>query len=284
MLTLYTILGVSETATDQEIKNAFRTLARDKHPDTAQGGEDCFKEINNAYSILSNSRERARYDRGDIDENGSPLTESKKPNASPYDEFNKRRHEGSNAETRNIRIDGSDVYYVLRVDFLDAVNGSIKHISMTNGRRIRVSIPSGTKHKQLLRLKGQGVAGVGGGKDGAALVEIIVKDHSLFQLDGNDIVAEQPISLKKAVMGGTLEIMGCNGDTITINVPKNSSSGTTIRIQGKGMEIRDGVYGDQVVKLMVILPKQDDPELTRFIQSWEPCDTEHQDTAKSATA
>ena len=290
MRTLYNILGVSETASEQDIKTAFRTLARDKHPDMAQGApdtDDSFKEINNAYSILSNSRERARYDRGDIDENGSPLNKSdnaEKASKSPYDEFDKRRHANLKAETRNVRIDGSDVFYVLRVEFLDGVNGAVKHISMTNGRRIRVSIPPGTKHKQVLRLKGQGVAGVGGGKNGSALVEILLKDHSLFRLEGNDIIAEQPVSLKQAVLGGTLDVTGCNGEPITIEIPKNTSSGTTVRIQGKGMQDRSGECGDQIVKLMVILPEKDDPELTRFIQSWEPSDEEHDEAPLSATA
>ncbi len=259
---LYDILGVKKSASAQEIKKAFRLLARDKHPDKIRndrGADDVFKKISNAYSTLSNPQNRARYDRGDIDENGSSVQKS-----------------NNQAKTRpatnmgNIRIAGSDVFYILRIDFIDAVNGGIKNIGMTTGRKIRVTIPPGTRHKQTLRLKGQGAPGSGGGADGAALVEILIGDHDLFRIDGFDIVHDQPISLKLAVLGGRLMVPGCNGEAVNILIPKNASSGTTVRLPGKGMRKNDGGFGDQVVTLMVQLPEYGNRELTRFMHQWNP--------------
>jgi len=210
MQTLYDILGLTNKATPEQIKTTFRKLARDIHPDTALNKDDAenkFKDNSNAYSILSNPRERARYDRGEIDENGSPLRNSNtdQKSNSAFDGFNKRRHPGSDDEIRNIRVDGSDVLYVLWVEFSDAVNGATKHISITNGKRFSVNIPAGTKNKQMLRLKGQGIPGAGGGKDGAALVKILINDHALFRIQGNDILIDQRVPLKLAILGGSLQ-------------------------------------------------------------------------------
>ncbi len=288
MQSLYEILGVGKHATPAEIKSAFRNRARDNHPDTSTDKPDAdknFREINNAYTILSDPAERTRYNLGEIDENGTATSRSTRTNdRSVYDDFARRSEASNTQHTRSVRIDGSDVYYILRVDFLDGVNGAVKHISMTNGRRIKVSIPSGTKHKQMLRLKGQGVPGVGGGKDGAALVEILIRDNSLFRIVGNDIIIDQPVPLKLAVLGGTLEIPGSHGKPLNIEIPAHSNSGDTIRIPSMGMKTPDGKSGDQIMTILISLPSDPDIELAAFLTNWEPKDETLDQKQQSATA
>lgn len=273
MRNLYDILGISRRASESDVKAAFRKQARVKHPDANRGNpkaEDAFKELNRAYAILSDPEQRALYDEGVIDETGQTVrsdTRKKPKRSKPFEEFIRRRKRGAASEGRPIKVHGADVSYTLKISFMDAAHGATKHVSMTNGKRLRVTIPSGTRHGQTLRLKGQGMGGVGGGDDGDALVEIMVDDHNVYRVDGDDIMVDLPVSLSEAVLGGQIEAPTVDGP-VKVRIPPNANTGTMLRLKGKGMVKKAGGRGDQLVRVMIMLPEKGDPQLTKFIRSW----------------
>ncbi|MBC8269879.1 MAG: J domain-containing protein [Rhodospirillaceae bacterium] len=274
----YDTLGVPRNATADVIKKAYRNLARQHHPDSSPDNpksEDRFKDLSTAYDILSDAKKRSSYDRGEIDAMGNPVAGPRMHRAgrdagqrrsrNPFDDFFKRRN---SHRSSGLRVDGSDVSYSLKVDFLDAALGSNKTVSMTNGKRLAVSIPAGTKNAQVLRLKGQGMDGIGGGKSGDAHVEIIVKPDDLYLQEGDDIHMNLPISLPEAILGGIIEVPTIYG-AVKLNIPAGSNTGTVMRLKGKGIENRKKQSkGNQYVTLQVVLPKKQDKELTGFVKKW----------------
>jgi DnaJ-class molecular chaperone len=161
---------------------------------------------------------------------------------------------------------GRDLRYRLEVDFLDAVNGAKKRVTMPDGRTLDLAIPAGFEDGQTLRLKGQGERAPGGGGD--VYVEVKVKPHPIFERKGDDIHIEAPISLKEAVLGGKITAPTIAGD-VSVNVPKNSSSGTVLRLKGRGAPKKSGGAGDQYVKLKIVLPEGGDKELEEFVKKWK---------------
>jgi DnaJ-class molecular chaperone len=274
----YDTLGVPRNASPEAIKKAYRKLARQHHPDSSPDNpksEDRFKDLATAYDILSDAKKRGSYDRGEIDAKGNPVAgprmrRAARPGAKgrahhPFEDFFKRRN---SHRSSSLKVNGSDVSYSLKVDFLDAALGSNKTVSMTNGKRLAVSIPPGTKNAQVLRLKGQGMDGIGGGKSGDAHVEIIVKPDDLYVQNGNDILMELPVSLPEAILGANIEVPTIHG-SVKLNIPKGANSGTALRLKGKGIENKKKkTKGNQVVTLKVVLPKDEDKELADFIKKW----------------
>lgn len=274
----YDILGVSRNASADVIKKAYRKLARELHPDSSPDNpqaEDRFKDLSTAYDILSDTKKRALYDRGEIDAQGNPVggSRTRRPGGphswgqsrSPFEDFFKRRN---THQRSGLKIDGSDVSYSLKVNFLDAALGANKTVSMTSGKRLAVAIPPGTRNAQVLRLKGQGMDGIGGGKKGDAHVEILVNDDELFHQDGYDIHVDLPISLPEAVLGASIEVPTIHG-TVKLNIPAGANTGTRMRLKGKGIENRKKqTKGNQYVILKVLLPKTENKELVQFVKKW----------------
>jgi DnaJ-class molecular chaperone len=166
------------------------------------------------------------------------------------------------------RARGQDTLYRLPIEFLEAVNGATKRITMPDGGTLDVSIPAGTRDKQVLRLRGKGGAGLGGGPAGDALVEVEVQPHKFFTRDGDDIRLELPISLPEAVLGAQLDVPTPTG-SVRMTVPKGANSGTVLRLKGKGARRGDKSHGDEYVTLKVILPERVDPQLEEFAQQWQ---------------
>jgi len=271
----YDILGVPRNASADVIKKTYRQLARKLHPDSAgntPGAEDRFKDLSAAYELLSDSKKRASYDRGEIDTKGNPTGRGgpfggggRSRGRSPFDDFFRQRNNRANA---NVRIDGADVSYSLKVSFADAVLGANKHVSVATGKRLAVTIPPGTKSGQVLRLKGQGMGGLGGGLNGDAHVEILVEPDSLFRREGDNILMDCPITLPEAVLGARVEVPTAHGP-VTVTVPSGSNSGTKLRLKGKGVaNAKTKTSGDQMVTLKVVLPKEPDEALTEFVKGW----------------
>jgi DnaJ-class molecular chaperone len=162
---------------------------------------------------------------------------------------------------------GQDVNYRLELDFLDAINGAKRQVMLPDGSAIDVSIPPGTRDGQILRLRGKGRPGIGGGAAGDALVEVAVRPHRVFTRKGDDIHVELPISLREAVLGGKISVPTPSG-SVTMTVPKWSNSGTVLRLKGKGVPRATGGSGDEYVTLKIVLPKKPDPELEKFVAQW----------------
>lgn len=273
----YEALGVPRNATPEQIKRAFRKLARERHPDRHPDDPDAeegFKEISAAYDLLSDPVKRARFDRGEIDAAGTarrrrPASSSARWHGkSPFERFFHRDAEAGAGAAAGIKVDGADVTYSLRVSFMEAARGTTKRVSLTNAARLDVAVPAGTRNGQVLRLKGQGMNGIGGGRPGDALIEMIVESHALFVPDGDDIRIEVPVTLQEAILGGRIGVPTVDG-TVSVTVPAGSNTGTVLRLRGKGLN-GDGRRGDQYVKLRVVLPQKPDKALLDFISRWAP--------------
>jgi DnaJ-class molecular chaperone len=158
---------------------------------------------------------------------------------------------------------GRDIRFTLEIDFLDSIIGAKRRVSLAEGRTLDVAIPAGVESGQVLRLKNQGGAGVGGGPAGDALVELTVRPHAFFRREGQDVHMDLNISLTEAVEGGRVQAPTPSG-AVTLTIPAGSNTGKTLRLKGKGV----AGQGDQFVRLQVVLPEAADEELKKFVKKW----------------
>jgi DnaJ-class molecular chaperone len=297
----YKTLGVAVGATADEIKKAYRKLAKRLHPDVNPGNkkiETQFKEATSAYDLLSDSEKRRRFDAGEIDENGSPRgwggggrgyspgagagprRAGRAADAGIDDSFADdlfRDFFNFGKGRTGLKMRGADVTYKAEVAFLDAVLGAKRRLTLSDGKTIDIAIPPATEDGQTLRLKGQGLPGQGGGANGDAYVEIGVAAHAFFEREGRDILLECPISLSEAVLGGQITIPTIDGN-VALRVPKNSNTGTQQRLKGRGVpDPKTGQRGDQYVRFVVVLPRQMDAELEQSIERWANSHGQDQD-------
>ncbi|MEI8396473.1 MAG: J domain-containing protein [Rhodospirillaceae bacterium] len=284
----YHVLGVGRTATADELKAAYRKLAKQYHPDLNPGRSDIeqrFKEISAAYGLLSDPVKRQRFDQGAIDANGSERPDfafnrayagrgGRRSGAGgdPFAGFNAddlfADLFGGGGGRREAKARGSDIEYSVTVSFVEAALGAKRRISLSNGKSIDITIPPGTESEQKLRLKGQGMAGAGGGAAGDAIVEVHVEPHPFFTRDGHDIHVDVPMTLPEALLGATIKVPTLDG-TVALKVPRGSNTGTVLRLKNKGIVDSKGhAAGNLYVKLRVVLPDPPDVELTQFVEKW----------------
>ncbi len=299
----YETLGVARSATQKDIKDAFRKLTRKHHPDLNPDdpkAAEKFGAISAAHDLLADPETRRRFDAGEIDASGAETGGQRyyrdyadAPGGGGFSWHDSggghARREGfaSNAEfedflsrvfggggtgrrQRETSVRGADVSYSLEVSFLDAATGAQRAITLPDGKSLKLTVPEGARDRQTLRLKGQGMAGFGGGPAGDAYVELHIAPHAFFERRDDNIHVEVPVTLQEAVLGGKIEVPTIHGP-VTLTVPPGSNTGKVLRLRNKGIRNREtGVHGHQMVRLKVVLPDAEEPELTEFLRSWRP--------------
>jgi DnaJ-class molecular chaperone len=287
---LYAILGVKRSASNDEIRRAYRKLAKDLHPDQNKNdpkAEEQFKRVSAAFAVLGNPEKRKRYDAGEVDamgnERANPFYRDyaaggfRGESGGPFgggnagagdfsdifgDLFGRRGPNGA------FTMRGMDYRYNLEISFLEAVNGVKKRVQFPDNETLDISVPSGVETGQTLRLKHKGGPGAGRGEPGDALIELKVTPHPVFGREGENITLELPVSLSEAVLGAKIEVPTIGG-RVTVAVPKGASSGQVLRLRGKGIKNgRSGAVGDQLITLKIVLPPNIDSDLERFMQTW----------------
>lgn len=295
---LYETLGVSRRASDDEIRRAFRKLAKENHPDLNPGSPaavERFKKITAANEILGDPQKRRQYDAGEIDAKGEPRRPQWRPGTGPggprsrtygggADDFNLsdmfsdvfgqgqgmgRGGAGrAGAGQNGFASKGQDLRYTLEVDFLESVTGAKKRVTLPEGGVLDLAVPEGVTDGQVLRLKGKGGPGHNGGLAGDALVEIKVRTHAQFKRMGEDILVDVPITIDEAVLGAKIEVPTITG-RVQLTVPKSTSSGKTFRLKGKGVQNKsNGISGDELVTVRIVLPDVIDDSLSYFFTEW----------------
>lgn len=293
----YEILGVAPSATQDEIKNAYRNLAKKLHPDLNPGNNDAekkFKEINSAYELLGTPESRAKFDRGEADEaQAQAQARSSRQRAGPFYHETQRgggRYSrtfggggfdddilssifgnmggGLGAGRASAEQPGQDVLYRMDVDFKDAVLGAEREITLPSGKRLRVKIPAGVDSGSKLRFAGLGSPGSGGAPTGDAYVELTVKPSALFKRSGHDLEIEVPISLSEAVLGGEVKVPTVDG-AVLLKIPPGVSSGARLRLAGKGVPAGGAKRGDEFVVLKIVVPPGIDDDFRHAVESWK---------------
>jgi DnaJ-class molecular chaperone len=285
----YATLGVSKNASEEDIRRAFRKLAKELHPDIAKGTEERFKKVSSAYEIIGDAEKRRAYDRGEIDGSGDPRHPGFRNQyargaragagagaAGGYEEFGFGDifsdifgAGGQRAGARpNFVSKGHDVRYTLEVDFIEAVSSATKRVTLPGGGTLDLNVPAGVADAQVLRLKGKGQRGAGGAEPGDALVEIRVRPHPQFKRDDDDILLEIPITIDEAVLGAKVEVPTVSG-RVQLTVPKGTSSGRVFRLKGRGVKSAGRTEaGDQLVTVRIVLPDNIDDNLAYFFSEW----------------
>jgi DnaJ-class molecular chaperone len=309
---LYAILGVSRTATADEIKRAYRALAKKYHPDQNRNdatAEARFKEIQHAYSVLNDKDKRARYDQfgeigaGDLRTkpggekvytwgtsgqtinvedleslfsafgggfSGGGFAGGVEESASPFERFFRGRSRRSRqpAATR-----GQDLTRRINLAFEQAVRGVTIEVDLgtrsPRGKRemIEVNIPPGVEDGAKIRVRGKGTPGVGGGPNGDLYLVCAVRPHARFRRSGRDILLDIPVSISQAVLGAKVDVPTLDGD-VTLTIPPGTSSGSKMRLRGKGVPAHNGApVGDQFVVVQIVVPKTLTEEQRRLFES-----------------
>jgi len=300
----YEVLGLKKGATDQEIKAAFKKLAKkyhpDLHPDDKQA-EARFKEISGAHEFLKDKERRKRFDAGEIDASG---TETQQQYYRDYagrgaggfhagqegfasnedlEDFLSRAFGGMGGGMgagmggmgggrgrSGMKARGQDVNYTLRVPFRVAAKGGVQKLQLPDGKMLNVTIPEGAEDRQTLRLKGQGMPGYGGGPAGDAFIELHIEPDAHFVRKDDNIHLDVPVTLKEAVLGAKIEVPTLTGH-VSLTVPKGSNTGAKLRLKDRGIKnAKTGQRGHLYVTLKVVLPDGEEPELAAFLEGWTP--------------
>jgi DnaJ-class molecular chaperone len=299
----YAELGVKRDASADEVQKAFRKLAKELHPDKNPGNkpsEERFKRVMAAFDLLKDPEKRKKFDRGEIDADGQPIFRGHPGGAGGFrgaggggSPFGSGR---AGAQFEGLDIDdlfgmfgsggrgggagmggggfrqppakGADVKIKLDVDLMDSIAGNTRRVVLSDGRHLDVNVPKGCREGQTLRLKGQGAPSSNGGVAGDVLVELHLKPHPLFRLEGNDLHMDLYVSLPDAILGGKVQAPTPDGP-VMVTLAEGSNSGAILRLKGRGaLDAKTSVRGDLFVHVVIALPDKIDDELKAFAAKW----------------
>ncbi|WP_292042121.1 MULTISPECIES: DnaJ C-terminal domain-containing protein [unclassified Brevundimonas] len=282
----YKELGVSKGASAEEIKKAFRKLAKELHPDKNPGdkaAEERFKRVTAAFDLLGDAEKRAKFDRGEIDADGREQFRgfgggSRGGAAGGFSGFGGSGNRGGFEDIDLSDLfagfggrgngfgggKGQDIRATLDVSLEEVIAGTTRRIQFSDGRMLDVAIPKGAADGQVVRLRGQGAPGRSA--PGDALIELRVLPHPLYRRDGANLTMDLPISVPDAVLGGKVQVPTPDGKVV-MSLPKGSNSGKVLRLKGRGA-YAEGRRGDLLAKLVVTLPEEADDLLVRFAEDW----------------
>lgn len=287
----YATLGVSKSASQDDIRKAYKKLAREYHPDVKPDDENAakrFREIQEAHSVLSDKKKRQQYDQyGRVFGSGSgpaggPFQNPFGSGGGSFDLedlfgglFGGGGGGGANPfgggrQQRSRSQNGQDIRAEITVPFHVAVKGGEHEITVTRGsnrERLAVKVPAGVQSGQAIRLAGQGHPGQHGGKAGNLLVTIKVAEHPWFKREGNNLVVEVPITPSEAALGAKVEVPTLDEGELVLTVPPGTSSGARLRLRGKGiMDAKTKKRGDQLVVVKIVLPGEIPQEAVALYQ------------------
>jgi len=301
----YEVLGVPRGASAAAIKSAYRKLAKKHHPDANKNdpkSQARFSELNSANEILGDEDKRKQFDRGEIDAEGKPRFQGFPGGGDPRGRAGPRGFEthtfrtgggggGGFEDILNSMFGGAagrgqrpgaggttfefdtggialdlDLSVAMTVSLEEAVKGVEKRVRLPTGKELNVKIPAGVAAGQQIRLKGQGETAPGH-PPGDLLITVSIAPHAFFKVDGSDLRVELPITLYEAVLGGKVRVPTL-GSAVELSVPKNTSSGRTFRLKGKGLPKAAGSAGDMFVTTRIVLPDGNDAELEALMQKW----------------
>lgn len=283
----YEILGVSRNAPADEIKSAYRTLARRYHPDRNPGNkaaEEKFKDINEAYEILSDRTRRLQYDQSQ-----NKKAVGNKNGVNPFSGFGRNPNRAGMRNTTEdrprVRVDRQDyrpgttkrvvtpprstrrdIEAKLTLPLDKAYRGGREKIRLEDGRSLEVEMPVGTTNGQRIRLRGLGIEG------GNLYLKITVARHPFFELQGNNIYCQVPVTPSEAVLGGEIEVPTLDG-LVKVSIPRGVRSGQRLRLANKGYPTKEGDRGDQLVELQIVTPKEISETETELYQKLRQLET-----------
>ena len=276
----YATLGISKTSSQEEIKKAYRSLAKKLHPDLNPGNKEAekrFKDVSHAFDLIGTPEAREKFERGEAEEafrqRGPFYSETQQgPEGGRYsydfqdafgdeDLFEAIFGKKGRGRARSGGFPGEDQLFQVEVDFVDAALGSERLITLPNGKKLQVKIPAGIEEGKRLRFKGQGAPGINGATAGDLYLEIKITPKDGYTRHGLDIETDAPISVFEAISGGEIPVQTLEGK-VMLKIPAGSSSGKKLRVKGKGAGSGES-RGNLIVSLKILAPKDPSPE---FIQ------------------
>ncbi len=300
----YKTLGVSKDVSDADLKKTYRKLARKYHPDSNQGdakAEAKFKEISEAYSVLSDAEQRKEYDEIRAMGSGARFTAGGQGAGGFEDVFSRFGQGRGGAVRRAPRTSttssrcstraggfgsggfgqtsggfrgfggpkrGADVTARTTLDFVTAVQGETITLQGEDGKPFKVKIPAGVADGQKIRLRGRGRPSPDGGENGDIVVQIAVRPHPVFTRDGLNLRVMVPVTFTEAALGATIEVPTLGGDTVKLRVAPGTPSGRVLRVKGRGVQTAKGT-GDLLAEVQVAVPSHLDDEAREALERFQ---------------
>ncbi|MGI8664687.1 MAG: DnaJ C-terminal domain-containing protein [Jatrophihabitans sp.] len=292
----YTALGVASDASDIDIKKAYRRLAKNLHPDKNPGdaaAEQRFKEVSEAYSVLSDAGQRKEYDAvRAMSRGGARFTAGSGPSGGSSDDvfsgfFSRQSGRGTGAGGANVNMDdllaglfsnggtggfggvprtGGDIEATTSLTFRQAVEGDTVTLRRADGSTVTTRVPAGVRDGQKIRLRGKGSPGAGG--NGDLILTVTVEPHPLFGRSGDDLTVTVPVSFPEAALGAQIGVPTFEGSTVTVKLAPGTPAGRTLRVKGKGVRRKDGSAGDLLVNISVAVPQKLDGAAKEAVEAY----------------